>query len=227
MNERAKIKAPAAPESVTTGPIVGSRKVYASPKGHADIRVPFREIALSDPNEPPVRVYDASGPYTEADARVDLAAGLAPVREAWISCARLRCDRRPRDQAGGQRLGLDRAARAPLPGQANACAPARPASSSPSSNSPAPESSPRKWSTSPIARTWRARRRSPAPRNGSPTAKASARRSPNSSRPNSCARKWRAAARSSPPTSTTSSSSRWRSAATSWSRSTPTSATAR
>ena len=85
MNERAKIKAPAAPETVTTGPIAGSHKVYASPKGHADIRVPFREIALSDPNEPPVRVYDASGPYSEADARVDLAAGLKPVREAWIS----------------------------------------------------------------------------------------------------------------------------------------------
>ena len=85
MNERAKIKAPAAPESVTTGPIIGSHKVYASPKGHADIRAPFREIALSDPNEPPVRVYDASGPYTEAEARVDLAAGLKPVREAWVS----------------------------------------------------------------------------------------------------------------------------------------------
>jgi phosphomethylpyrimidine synthase len=84
MNERPKIKAPAAPESVTTGPIGGSHKVYASPKGHADIRVPFREIALSDLNEPPVRVYDASGPYSEADARVDLAAGLAPVREAWV-----------------------------------------------------------------------------------------------------------------------------------------------
>jgi phosphomethylpyrimidine synthase len=85
MNERAKIKAPAAPESVTTGPIAGSRKVYASPNGHAEIRVPFREIALADPNEPLVRVYDASGPYTEAEARVDLAAGLAPVRESWIS----------------------------------------------------------------------------------------------------------------------------------------------
>ena len=62
MNERPKIKAPAAPESVTTGPIAGSHKVYASPKGHADIRVPFREIALTDPNEPPVRVYDAVRP---------------------------------------------------------------------------------------------------------------------------------------------------------------------
>jgi phosphomethylpyrimidine synthase len=83
MNEHMKV--PAAPSRVTTGPIEGSRKVYASPKGRDDVRVPFREIALSDPNEPPVRVYDASGPYTEADARVDLAAGLKPVREAWIS----------------------------------------------------------------------------------------------------------------------------------------------
>ena len=39
----------AAPGSVTTGPISGSRKVYASPRSHPDIRVPFREIALSDP----------------------------------------------------------------------------------------------------------------------------------------------------------------------------------
>lgn len=46
-----------APGHVTTGPIRGSRKVYSSPEGHADIRVPFREIAL-DPsaNEPPLRV---------------------------------------------------------------------------------------------------------------------------------------------------------------------------
>ena len=84
MNERAKIATPAAPQNVTTGPIAGSRKVYASPKGHADVAVPFREIVLSDANEPPVRVYDASGPYTEADVRIDLNAGLPPVRQAWI-----------------------------------------------------------------------------------------------------------------------------------------------
>ena len=46
MNEIPKF---AAPETVTTGPIAGSRKVYAAPKGRPDIRVPFREIALSDP----------------------------------------------------------------------------------------------------------------------------------------------------------------------------------
>jgi len=83
MNEYAKI--PTAPSRVTTGPIEGSRKVYASPKSRDDIRVPFREIALSDPIEPPVRVYDASGPYTDPAARIDLEAGLEPVRESWIA----------------------------------------------------------------------------------------------------------------------------------------------
>ncbi len=82
MNEIPKF---AAPETVTTGPIVGSRKVYAAPKGRPDIRVPFRQIALSDANEPPVRVYDPSGPYTEGAARVNLARGLAPVRDAWVA----------------------------------------------------------------------------------------------------------------------------------------------
>jgi phosphomethylpyrimidine synthase len=81
MNEIPKF---AAPRSVTTGPIAGSRKVYASLKAGADIRVPFREIALSDPNEAPVRVYDPSGPYTESNAIIDLADGLPSVREAWI-----------------------------------------------------------------------------------------------------------------------------------------------
>ena len=81
MNEIPKF---AAPQTVTTGPITGSRKVYASPSGRADIRVPIREIALSDPNAAPVRVYDPSGPYTESHIAIDLAAGLEPVREAWI-----------------------------------------------------------------------------------------------------------------------------------------------
>ncbi len=73
------------PETVTTGPLQGSRKVYAAPKSHPDIKVPFREIVLTDPNEPALRVYDASGPYTEVDARIDLAKGLPRVRDAWIA----------------------------------------------------------------------------------------------------------------------------------------------
>ncbi|PZQ17074.1 MAG: phosphomethylpyrimidine synthase ThiC [Ancylobacter novellus] len=75
----------AAPDSVTTGPIEGSRKVYAAPKSHPDMRVPFREIRLTDPKEAPVRVYDPSGPYTETDAPIDLKKGLPQVREPWIA----------------------------------------------------------------------------------------------------------------------------------------------
>ena len=82
MNEIPKF---AAPQTVTTGPIAGSHKVYASPKDSPELRIPLREIELSDPNEPPIRVYDPSGPYTEADARIDLAQGLKPVREAWLA----------------------------------------------------------------------------------------------------------------------------------------------
>jgi phosphomethylpyrimidine synthase len=70
---------------VTTGPIGGSRKVYSSPEGFPDIRVPFREIALSkEANEPPFRVYDSSGPYTDNDVRIDVEQGLPRHREAWV-----------------------------------------------------------------------------------------------------------------------------------------------
>ena len=70
---------------VTTGPISASRKVYSSPEGHEDIRVPLREIALTDPGEPAFRVYDPSGPYTDPDAAIDVAKGLARPRDAWIA----------------------------------------------------------------------------------------------------------------------------------------------
>ena len=85
MNEIASPPKFAAPQSVTTGPIAGSRKIYAAPKGRAEIRVPFREIALSDPGEALVRVYDPSGPYTEEGVTIDLAEGLRPIREAWVT----------------------------------------------------------------------------------------------------------------------------------------------
>jgi phosphomethylpyrimidine synthase len=73
------------PQSVSCGPLPGSRKVYAHPRGRADIAVPFREIALdASAGEPPVRVYDASGPYTEAEPAIDLSRGLPPLREPWL-----------------------------------------------------------------------------------------------------------------------------------------------
>jgi len=74
------------PSAVTTGPITGSRKTYSSPADRPDILVPFREIVL-DPSakEEPVRLYDCSGPYTESNASIDLAAGLPPVRAPWLA----------------------------------------------------------------------------------------------------------------------------------------------
>ncbi len=74
------------PSAVTTGPITGSRKVYSSPDGHPDISVPFKEIVL-DPSarEQPLRLYDTSGPYTETNVAIDLAAGLPPIRAPWLA----------------------------------------------------------------------------------------------------------------------------------------------
>jgi phosphomethylpyrimidine synthase len=69
---------------VTTGPISASRKIYSSPEGHADIAVPLREIALTDPSEPVFRVYDPSGPYTDAASQIDVAKGLPRSRTAWV-----------------------------------------------------------------------------------------------------------------------------------------------
>jgi phosphomethylpyrimidine synthase len=70
--------------SVTVGPLTGSRKAYSAPPGHPQLRVPYREIALSDPDSPAFGVYDTSGPYTDADVRIDVEAGLPSLREAWI-----------------------------------------------------------------------------------------------------------------------------------------------
>ncbi len=95
--KHAKIKQPAL---TTTGAFTGSRKVYASGKIHKDLRVPMREITLTptqvthgagrgagngpaDAN-PPLVVYDTSGPYTDPDVAIDYARGLSPLRSQWI-----------------------------------------------------------------------------------------------------------------------------------------------
>ncbi len=79
------IHPPAAPADVTTGPIRGSRKVYLTPPDRPDLRVPFRQVALADPRQLTLNLYDASGPYTEDAAAIELARGLPPVREAWLA----------------------------------------------------------------------------------------------------------------------------------------------
>jgi len=71
--------------SVTAGALPASRKVYKGGTIHADIRVPMREIALHPTaGEPPLVVYDSSGPYTDPMTRTDIAAGLPRIRERWI-----------------------------------------------------------------------------------------------------------------------------------------------
>ena len=68
---------------VTTGPIRGSRKVHIGARTGSGIRVAMREIDLEG-DEPSVRVYDTSGPYTDPDVLIDIEKGLAPLRRDWI-----------------------------------------------------------------------------------------------------------------------------------------------
>ncbi len=70
---------------ISTGPIPGSQKVYVNAGAGGALRVPFRDVKLEDSaNEPPVRLYDTSGPYTESDVRFDVTAGLPRLRGDWI-----------------------------------------------------------------------------------------------------------------------------------------------
>eukprot|EP01030_Chromulinospumella_sphaerica_P024421 gene24421-24498_t len=72
-------------DAIPTGERPGSRKVYASGELFPDIRVPFREVAVHpSANEPPVTLYDPSGPYTDPDFVVDIEQGLPRPREAWV-----------------------------------------------------------------------------------------------------------------------------------------------
>lgn len=72
-------------------PLPNSRKTYQT-GSRPDLRVPFREISLADtpshfgaePN-PPLSVYDTSGPYTDPSVQIDIRKGLPPLRQVWIS----------------------------------------------------------------------------------------------------------------------------------------------
>ncbi len=72
-------------------PFPASSRIHVT-GSRPDLRVPMREIAQSptsaafgaEPN-PPLVVYDTSGPYTDPDADIDLRAGLTPVRADWLA----------------------------------------------------------------------------------------------------------------------------------------------
>ena len=72
-------------------PLPNSRKMYVQ-GSRPDIRVPMREISQSDTpasfgaeKNPPVFVYDTSGPYTDPAAKIDIRSGLPALRGAWIA----------------------------------------------------------------------------------------------------------------------------------------------
>jgi phosphomethylpyrimidine synthase len=74
-----------------TKPFPKSKKIYVE-GSRTDLRVPVRAIGQDDTltsgqpeKNPPIYVYDTSGPYTEPEARIDLMAGLPALREQWIS----------------------------------------------------------------------------------------------------------------------------------------------
>ncbi|CAN7561022.1 phosphomethylpyrimidine synthase ThiC [Rhizobium rhizogenes] len=71
--------------TVTTGPLPASRKIYIPGDIHPDIRVPMREISLHPTSgEPPVIVYDSSGPYTIEGADIRIEQGLVDLRRNWV-----------------------------------------------------------------------------------------------------------------------------------------------
>ena len=77
-------------DPATTVPFANSRKIYVQ-GSRPDIQVPFREISLSDTpssfgaeKNPPVMVYDTSGPYTDPSVPIDIRSGLPALRAKWI-----------------------------------------------------------------------------------------------------------------------------------------------
>ena len=144
--------------AVTTGPLKGSRKVYDAGQRFPELRVPGRAIEVE--GEPLVRVYDPSGPYTDAEATIDISAGLPRPRDAWV---RARGDVEEVDSVmpplgKGGAVPAFPVSHRPLrakPGKtATQLAYARPASSR------------RRWNSSPSARTSAARRRRRQARDG-------------------------------------------------------------
>ncbi len=90
MNDPKFVNELAQVDQAATQPFPRSRKVYIG-GSRPDIQVPMREISQSDTPagmgaevNPPLFVYDTSGPYTDPTTMIDIRTGLKPVREAWI-----------------------------------------------------------------------------------------------------------------------------------------------
>ncbi|MBE3027246.1 phosphomethylpyrimidine synthase ThiC [Janthinobacterium sp. BJB1] len=91
MNANPKfLSATATVDEAAIAPLPNSRKIYVQ-GSRPDIRVPMREISQSDTEasfggekNPPIYVYDTSGPYTDPDVQIDIRSGLDTPRLPWI-----------------------------------------------------------------------------------------------------------------------------------------------
>src|SRR5689334_14714905 len=77
-------------DAAAVAPLPASRKIYVQGE-RRDVRVPMREIAQTDTpasfgaeKNPPLAVYDTSGPYTDPQATIDIRKGLSALRARWI-----------------------------------------------------------------------------------------------------------------------------------------------
>ena len=195
---------------VTTGPLPASRKIYARPDAAPELRVPVREIVLTDAaGEPPLPVYDTTGPYSDPDIAIDVEKGLPRTRIEWVK------------ERGGVEEYVGRPIQPVDNGNVSGKHLARNFPNTPKpyralDGKPATQYEWAKAGVDHQGNDLRRRARESRPQKTagarakprSPTASSSAARCPLSSRRNSCAARSRAAAPSSPPTSTTPNSSR-------------------
>jgi phosphomethylpyrimidine synthase len=84
------LAATASVDQSAIAPFPNSEKVYVQ-GSRADMQVPFRKITQDDTpsmlgaeKNPPIYVYDTSGPYTDPNVKIDIRAGLTPLRAKWI-----------------------------------------------------------------------------------------------------------------------------------------------
>ena len=81
--------------AITCDPFPASQKIYAPGNIHPSIRVPLRQVSQTPTRQfggdekdavlnPPVALYDTSGPYTDPSVEIDIRQGLSPIRVEWI-----------------------------------------------------------------------------------------------------------------------------------------------
>ncbi len=91
LNQKSFSSATAQVDEAAIKPLPNSRKIHVQ-GSRPDIRVPMREISQTDTHtssggekNPPIWVYDTSGPYTDPTVKIDIRSGLAALREQWIT----------------------------------------------------------------------------------------------------------------------------------------------